>query len=41
MRIAIQPHRDDEHFHLPHQALWFILLLLAMMLLLTKSVAAG
>ena len=39
MRITIQPERHDEHFHLRHQGLWFILLLIVMLLLLSKNVA--
>jgi hypothetical protein len=38
MGITIQPH-NDEHFHLRHQALWFIVLLIVMLLLLSKNVA--
>ena len=38
MGITIQPH-NDEHFHLRHQALWFIVLLILMLLLLSKNVA--
>ena len=41
MRIAIQPQRHDDEFHLPHQGLWFVLLLAALLMLLSKSVLAG
>jgi hypothetical protein len=41
MRIAIQPQRHDSEFHLPHQGLWFVLLLVMLLLLLSKNVAAG
>ncbi len=38
MGITLQPH-NDEHFHLRHQALWFVVLLIVMLLLLSKNVA--
>ena len=41
VRMEIQQERHDEHFHLPHQGLWFILLLAAMLLLLSKNVTGG
>lgn len=41
MRIAIQPQRHDDEFHLPHQGLWFVLLLAVLLMLLSKSVLAG
>ncbi len=40
MRIAIQPQHDQEPYHLPHQALWFVVMLMTLLLLLGKSVAA-
>lgn len=40
MRIAIQP-ENDGHYHLPHQGLWFVLLLIAIWMLLGKDVGAG
>jgi hypothetical protein len=41
MRIAIEPQRHHDDFHLPHQGLWFVLLLLLLLMLLTKNVQAG
>lgn len=41
MRIAIHSQRQHEHFHLPHQGLWFLLLLIVLLLLLSKSVGGG
>ena len=38
MGFTLQPH-NDEHFHLRHQALWFVVLLIVMLLLLSKNVA--
>ena len=40
MRIAIHPHDEQKPYHLPHQALWFVLMLLALLLLSGKNVAA-
>ena len=40
MRIAIHPHQEQEPHHLPHQGLWFVLMLIALLLLLGKNVAA-
>jgi hypothetical protein len=40
VRIAIHPHHEHEPYHLPHQAMWFVLMLLALMLFLGKTVAA-
>jgi len=37
VRIAIQSRHNDEPFHLPHQGLWFVVLLLALVLLLSKT----
>ena len=39
MRIAVQPTHDSQ-YHLPHQGLWFVLLLIAIWLLLGKEVGA-
>jgi hypothetical protein len=35
----MQAERHEPHAPLPHQGLWFILLLIAMLLLLSKNVA--
>jgi hypothetical protein len=40
VRIAIHPHQDQEPYRLPHQGLWFVLMLIALLLLLGKNVAA-
>lgn len=40
MRIAIHPHHKPEPYHLPHQAMWFVLLLLLLFMLAGKKVAA-
>jgi hypothetical protein len=40
VRVAIHPHHEQEPYRLPHQAMWFVLLLIALMLLSTKNVAA-
>ena len=40
VRIAIHPHQEQEPYHLPHQAMWFMLMLLALMMFLGKTVAA-
>ena len=40
MRIAIQPHHEQEPYRLPHQGMWFVLLLVSLLLLLSKNVAA-
>jgi len=40
VRVAIHPHYEPEPHHLPHQALWFVLMLLALFLLSGKRVAA-
>ena len=40
MRLAIHAHHQPEPYHLPHQALWFMLMLLALFLLSGKRVAA-
>jgi len=40
VRIATHPHHEQEPYHLPHQAMWFVLMLLALMMFLGKTVAA-
>jgi hypothetical protein len=40
VRFAIESHREQQGYRLPHQALWFVLLLIALLLLLGKNVAA-
>jgi hypothetical protein len=40
VRIAIQTQYEQDHYRLPHQWLWFVLIVIALMLLLTKNVAA-
>lgn len=39
VRIAIHPHYK-EPYHMPHQGMWFAILLIALLLLLGKTVAA-
>lgn len=39
MRIAIHPHHEQEPYRLPHQGLWFALLLIVLLLLLSKNVS--
>ena len=41
MRIAVDPHHEPEPYHLPHQALWFVVMLLILFLLAGKIVAAA
>ena len=41
MRIAIEPDRHHNDFHLPHQGLWFALMLMLLLMLLSKNVQAG
>lgn len=41
MRIAIHTHHEPEPYHLPHQAIWFVLLLLLLFMLAGKKVAAA
>ena len=41
MRIAVHPHHEPEPYHLPHQALWFVVMLLVLFLLAGKIVAAA
>jgi hypothetical protein len=38
--FAIHPHYEPEPYHLPHQALWFVLMLIALFLLSGRNVAA-
>jgi len=38
--FAIHPHYEEEPYHLPHQALWFVLMLIALFLLSGRNVAA-
>jgi hypothetical protein len=40
VRIVIQPQHEQEHYRLPHQGLWFVLLLIVLLLMLGKNVAA-
>jgi hypothetical protein len=40
MRIAIHPHYDAEPYRLPHQAIWFVVMLLVLFMLAGKKVAA-
>jgi hypothetical protein len=41
VRIAIQSQSDHEHsYHLPHQGLWFVLMLIALLLLLTREASS-
>ena len=40
MRIAIHPQDDQEPYHLPHQAMWFVVLVLVVFMLAGKKVAA-
>jgi hypothetical protein len=40
VRIAIQPQHEHEPYRLPHQGLWFVVMLLGLLLLLGKNVAA-
>ena len=39
MRIAVHPHHEHEPYRLPHQGLWFVLLLIVLLLLLSKNVS--
>jgi hypothetical protein len=41
MRIAIHPHYEPEPYRLPHQAMWFVILLLVLFMLAGKRVAAS
>jgi hypothetical protein len=40
MRIEIHGHPDQEHHHLPHQAMWFLFMLTMLLMLLSTMVAA-
>ena len=40
MRFAIHPHHEPHNYRLPHQALWFVLMLIALFLLSGRRVAA-
>ena len=40
MQIAVHPHHEPEPYHLPHQALWFVVMFLVLFLLAGKIVAA-
>ena len=40
MRIAIHPQYEPEPYRLPHQAMWFVVLLLVLFMLAGKKVAA-
>jgi len=40
VRIAIHPQHEQEPYHLPHQGLWFVVMLIVLLLLLGKTVAA-
>jgi hypothetical protein len=37
MRLVIEP-EHDSHYHIPHQGLWFVLMLIAIWMLLGKDV---
>ena len=41
MRVVIHPQQEPEPYHLPHQAMWFVVMLLVLLLLLGKTVAAA
>ena len=41
MRVGLHPQQEPEPYHLPHQALWFIVMLLVLLLLAGKTVAAA
>jgi hypothetical protein len=40
VKIAIHPQQDHEPYRLPHQGLWFVVMLLVLLLLLGKTVGA-
>jgi len=40
LRIALHSHYEPEQYRLPHQGLWFVLMLMSLLLLWSKSVAA-
>jgi hypothetical protein len=43
VRIAIQSqhHHDHDEFHLPHQGMWFFLMLIVLLLVLSKTVGSS
>jgi hypothetical protein len=41
VNIAIHSHRNEQQVHLPHQSLWFVVLLLALLLMLSKTVSSS
>ena len=41
MQAAIHPHHEQEPYHLPHQGMWFVLLLIILLLLAGKNVATS
>ena len=41
MQIAVHSHHEPEPYHLPHQAIWFLVMLLVLFLLAGKRVAAA
>jgi hypothetical protein len=43
VRVAIHPQQEQEQepYHLPHQARWFVVMLIGLLLLLGKTVAAA
>ena len=41
MQIAVHSHPEPEPYHLPHQAFWFLVMLLVLFLLAGKKVAAS
>jgi hypothetical protein len=40
VRVAIRSHYEQHDYRLPHQALWFVLMLIVLLLLLGKTVLA-
>jgi hypothetical protein len=41
VRVALHTQQEQEPYHLPHQGLWFVAMLVALLLLLGKTVAAA
>lgn len=41
MRVAIRTQQEQEPYPLPHQGLWFVVMLIALLLMLGKTVAAA
>jgi hypothetical protein len=41
VKVAIRTQQEQEPHHLPHQGLWFVGMLIALLLLLGKTVAAA